>query len=75
MFINLFNGVDLQSGKEEIVIWARKKTGVPVIRISSVNEAEGFLKKYHTFALGAFDKFEVHDFGLYSTFAYNINKF
>ncbi|TXG69047.1 hypothetical protein EZV62_003982 [Acer yangbiense] len=46
---------------EEIVIWARKKTGVPVTRftrISTVNEAEGFLKKYHTFVLGAFDKFE-----------------
>ena len=51
------------------MIWARKKTGVPVIRISSVNEAEGFLKKYHTFVLGAFDKFEVHDFGLFSTFS------
>ncbi|TXG69050.1 hypothetical protein EZV62_003985 [Acer yangbiense] len=47
---------------EEIVIWARKKTGVPVIRISSVNEAEGFLKKYHTFVLGAFDKFEGPDY-------------
>ncbi|KAK2654824.1 hypothetical protein Ddye_014680 [Dipteronia dyeriana] len=45
--------------REDIVIWARKKTGVPVIRISSVNEAEGFLKKYHTLVLGAFDKFEV----------------
>ncbi|KAJ0006743.1 hypothetical protein Pint_29771 [Pistacia integerrima] len=30
----------------EIVIWARKKTGVPVIRINTVKEAEEFLKKY-----------------------------
>ncbi|KAH7565226.1 hypothetical protein ACOSP7_020516 [Xanthoceras sorbifolium] len=47
---------------EEIVIWARKKTGVPVIGISSVNEAEEFLKKYHTFVLGVFDKFEGPDY-------------
>ncbi|KAK7839142.1 protein disulfide isomerase-like 1-6 [Quercus suber] len=44
---------------EEIVIWARKKTGVPLIRISSVAEADEFLKKYHTFVIGLFEKFEV----------------
>ncbi|KAJ7963004.1 Protein disulfide isomerase like protein [Quillaja saponaria] len=43
---------------EEIVIWAMKKTGVPVIRITSVTEAEKFLKKYHTFVVGLFQKFE-----------------
>ncbi|KAF3450745.1 hypothetical protein FNV43_RR06834 [Rhamnella rubrinervis] len=43
---------------EEIVIWARKKTGVPVIRISSVTEAEEFLKKYHTYVVGFFENFE-----------------
>ncbi|XP_015867599.3 protein disulfide isomerase-like 1-6 [Ziziphus jujuba] len=43
---------------EEIVIWARKKTGVPVIRISSVKEAEEFLKKYHTYVVGFFENFE-----------------
>ncbi|KAF8025581.1 hypothetical protein BT93_F2427 [Corymbia citriodora subsp. variegata] len=43
---------------EEIVIWARKKTGVPVIRINSVTKAEDFLKKYHMFAIGVFEKFE-----------------
>ncbi|XP_044496319.1 protein disulfide isomerase-like 1-6 isoform X2 [Mangifera indica] len=42
----------------EIVIWARKKTGVPVIRINSVTEAEEFLKKYPMFVLGLFDKLE-----------------
>ncbi|CAK7356699.1 unnamed protein product [Dovyalis caffra] len=47
---------------EDIVIWARKKTGVPVIRISSSVEAEDFLKKCHMFVLGLFDKFEGHDY-------------
>jgi protein disulfide-isomerase A1 len=46
------------------VIWARKKTGVPVIRISSSVEAEDFQKKYHLFVLGLFDKFEVCMFKL-----------
>lgn len=45
--------------REEIVIWARKKTGEPVIRISSVAEAEEFLKKHHIFVVGLFEKFEV----------------
>ncbi|KAI6690043.1 hypothetical protein NL676_026871 [Syzygium grande] len=43
---------------EEIVIWARKKTGVPVIRVNSVTEAEEFLKMYHMFAVGVFEKFK-----------------
>lgn len=43
---------------EEIVIWARKKTGVPVIRISSVTEANQFLKKHSMFVVGLFEKFE-----------------
>ncbi|KAK7819979.1 protein disulfide isomerase-like 1-6, partial [Quercus suber] len=43
---------------EEIVIWARKKTGVPLIKIRSVAEADKFLKKYHTFVIGLFEKFE-----------------
>ncbi|XP_010545702.1 PREDICTED: protein disulfide isomerase-like 1-6 [Tarenaya hassleriana] len=43
---------------EDIVIWVQKKTGVPVTRISSVDEAQGFLKKYHTFIVGLFNKFE-----------------
>ncbi|KAK7325175.1 hypothetical protein VNO77_29310 [Canavalia gladiata] len=43
---------------DDIVIWARKKTGTPVIRISSVTEAEEFLKKYQTFLVGRSDKFE-----------------
>ncbi|XP_031388137.1 protein disulfide isomerase-like 1-6 [Punica granatum] len=47
---------------EGIVIWTRKKTGVPVIRINSVLEAEGFLKKKHIFALGLFDKYEGPDY-------------
>ncbi|KAK8641815.1 hypothetical protein V6N13_011188 [Hibiscus sabdariffa] len=47
---------------EEMVIWARKKTGVPVIRISAVNEAEDFLKKYHMFVIGFFEKFGGSDY-------------
>ncbi|KAJ4718117.1 putative Protein disulfide isomerase [Melia azedarach] len=46
----------------DIVIWARKKTGAPVIRVNSVNEAEDILKKYPTFVLGLFNKFEGHDY-------------
>ncbi|XP_076935684.1 protein disulfide isomerase-like 1-6 [Bidens hawaiensis] len=43
---------------EEIVIWVRKKTGEPIIRIDSIDEANDFLKKHSTFAVGLFDKFE-----------------
>ena len=41
------------------MIWARKKIGVPVIRISSVQEAEEFLRKHHAFVIGFFEKNEV----------------
>lgn len=44
--------------RDDIVIWARKRTGMPVIRISTEKAAEEFLKKYHTFLIGRFDKFE-----------------
>lgn len=47
---------------DDIVIWARKKTGAPVIRISSKAEAEEFLRKYQTFLVGRFDKFEGPDY-------------
>ncbi|XP_012445894.1 protein disulfide isomerase-like 1-6 [Gossypium raimondii] len=47
---------------EEIVIWARKKTGVPVIRINTVTEAEDFLEKHHMFVIGLFEKFEGSDY-------------
>ncbi|XP_002516034.2 protein disulfide isomerase-like 1-6 [Ricinus communis] len=47
---------------EDIVIWARKKTGVPVTRLNTVSEAEKFLKEYHIFVLGLFEKFEGHDY-------------
>lgn len=47
---------------EEIVIWARKKTGVPVTRIRSVAEAEQFLRKHHTFVTGLFENFEGPDY-------------
>lgn len=43
---------------KEIVIWVRKKTGVPVIRLESVPEAEKFMVDHQMFAIGVFDKFE-----------------
>ncbi|KAL0696665.1 hypothetical protein Bca4012_063845 [Brassica carinata] len=43
---------------EEIVIWVQKKTGSPIITVNTVDEAQRFLKKYHTFVVGLFNKFE-----------------
>ncbi|KAH9300939.1 hypothetical protein KI387_012522, partial [Taxus chinensis] len=43
---------------DEIVIWARKKTGVPTARLSSISEAEVFLKRNQTLAVGLFRTFE-----------------
>ncbi|XP_042052501.1 protein disulfide isomerase-like 1-6 isoform X3 [Salvia splendens] len=47
----------------EIVLWTRKKTGAPVIEISSVADANEFLKQHSTYAVGLFDKFEEPDYG------------
>ncbi|KAM7480457.1 hypothetical protein LguiA_028670 [Lonicera macranthoides] len=47
---------------EEIVIWARKKTGMPVIRITSIIEAEEFRKKHPMYVVGLFEKFEGPDY-------------
>ena len=41
------------------MIWVRKKTGTPIARINSVDEANNFLQKHTMFAVGLFDKFEV----------------
>lgn len=41
------------------MIWARKRTGSPIIRISSLTEANEFLKKHSTFVVGLFENFEV----------------
>ncbi|CAN6456463.1 unnamed protein product [Victoria cruziana] len=43
---------------EELVIWATKKTGAPVVRLSSETEAKKFLKQHQTFVIGLFEKFE-----------------
>jgi protein disulfide-isomerase A1 len=43
---------------EEIVIWVQKKTGASTIKLDTVDEASGFLKKHHTFILGLFEKSE-----------------
>lgn len=45
--------------REDIVIWVQKKTGAPIITVNTVDEAQRFLKKYHTFVVGLFEKFEV----------------
>ncbi|KAI4331244.1 hypothetical protein MLD38_029448 [Melastoma candidum] len=47
---------------EEIVIWVRKKTGAPVIRVNSAAEAEELLKKYHMFVVGLLEKFQGSDY-------------
>ncbi|XP_072958839.1 protein disulfide isomerase-like 1-5 [Typha angustifolia] len=44
--------------REEIVIWARKKTGASVIRLSSKDSAEEFLHRHHIFTLGLFERYE-----------------
>ncbi|OAY78363.1 Protein disulfide isomerase-like 1-5 [Ananas comosus] len=44
--------------KDEIIIWTRKKTGSPVIRLSSKDSAEEFLQKHHIFAIGLFESYE-----------------
>lgn len=41
------------------MIWTRKKTGAPVQRLTSIPEAEEFLKTHPIFVIGYFDKFEV----------------
>lgn len=47
---------------EEIVIWVSKKTGTPIIRLNSIDEANNFLQKHSMFAVGLFDKFEGTDY-------------
>lgn len=42
--------------------WARKKTGVPVVRVGSETEASEFIKKHSLYAVGFFEKFEVCTF-------------
>uniref|UniRef100_A0A6N2N8T0 Uncharacterized protein n=1 Tax=Salix viminalis TaxID=40686 RepID=A0A6N2N8T0_SALVM len=54
----------LDAEREDIVISAKERADVPVIKISSSVEAENFQKKYHLFVLGLFDKFEVCMFKL-----------
>ncbi|KAK9148798.1 hypothetical protein Scep_007555 [Stephania cephalantha] len=47
---------------EELVIWARKRTGVPVIRLSSVDETKEFTANYRTFLVGLFETYEGTDY-------------
>ncbi|KAJ6838158.1 protein disulfide isomerase-like 1-5 [Iris pallida] len=43
---------------DEIVIWARKKTGDSVMRLSSKSAAEEFLKRHQIYIVGLFEKYE-----------------
>uniref|UniRef100_A0A0D6R390 protein disulfide-isomerase n=1 Tax=Araucaria cunninghamii TaxID=56994 RepID=A0A0D6R390_ARACU len=43
---------------DEIVTWVRKKTGVPTVKLSSISEAENFLKRNPTLVVGFFKEFE-----------------
>ncbi|KAG8379960.1 hypothetical protein BUALT_Bualt07G0143900 [Buddleja alternifolia] len=47
---------------KEMVIWARKKTGFPVVRINSVAEANEFLNHHAMYAVGLFNEFEGPDY-------------
>lgn len=51
--------------REDIVIWVQKKTGSPIITVNTVDEAQRFLNKYHTFVVGLFNKLEVTIYQLY----------
>ncbi|ERM98588.1 protein disulfide isomerase-like 1-6 [Amborella trichopoda] len=48
---------------EEMVIWVRKRTGMPVINISSVLQAEEFIAKHQMFLVGLFEDLEGSDHG------------
>ncbi|CAH9066310.1 unnamed protein product [Cuscuta epithymum] len=50
---------------EEIVVWAKKKTGEPVFRINSINEVDGVLKNHSMFVVGLFENFEGSDYEEY----------
>lgn len=43
---------------DEILIWVRKKTGSPLVRLSSVTTAEEFLKKHQIHVIGFFESYE-----------------
>lgn len=55
------------------MIWARKKTGVPVIRLSSINDAEEFLRQHQIFIVGLFEKYEVCDIFMQLKYINQIN--
>ncbi|PIA64984.1 hypothetical protein AQUCO_00100450v1 [Aquilegia coerulea] len=42
----------------DIVVWVMKKTGVPLIRLDTLSDAEKFMAKHQMFVIGLFDKFE-----------------
>lgn len=43
---------------EEIVIWARKKTGNAVMRLSSITAAAEFIKQHNIYVIGLFQNYE-----------------
>ncbi|XP_019194163.1 PREDICTED: protein disulfide isomerase-like 1-6 isoform X2 [Ipomoea nil] len=54
-----------EAKNQEIVIWRKKKTGAPVLRINSINEATGILQKHSMFVVGLFEGFEGPDYEEY----------
>ncbi|KAK1289767.1 Protein disulfide isomerase-like 1-5 [Acorus calamus] len=48
--------------REEIVMWTRKKTGYPVIRLTSHAMAEEFCSKHDIYLLGLFEDFKGPDY-------------
>lgn len=41
------------------MIWVKKKTGAPVIRLSSLDAAEEILRRHQIFIMGYFENYEV----------------
>lgn len=58
----------------EILIWVRKKTGLPIIRLTSVTAAEEFLKKYQIHVIGLFESYEGTEYGEFVKAAINDNE-
>lgn len=59
---------------EEIIIWVRKKTGMPVIRLSSEDSAKQFLKKYKKYVVGFFENYEGPEYEAFAQAASSNNE-
>lgn len=56
---SLFWGFSFWFIREKIVLWIRKKTGAPTIRLDSIASGKEFLAKHHEFVVGFFRNYEV----------------